>query len=340
MQIWDIVPPLDATAYARDLLPNEGPNSLNTLLPDRSIVGIESVTARTATTRTTATFRSYNAETPIGRRPVTVTTTTTKLPPIGQKLLITEWERLWFAFSQRQGGAQAALVQTIYDDLAHNVNAIRNRLELARGQVLATGAFTLTAENGLTLSADFGIDPTHTPTAGTSWANAAAPILSDEIAWHDLLRDAGKVPARVTVSRATLRNMLKADEYTLAYHGFAGGPTLNPAQLDSVRAANQLAPLSTYDNQLDVDGVTTRVLPVDLYLLTADGVGETQFGTTAESLELVGSNAVDFTVEDTPGVFAAAYKQPDPVTGWTKATAVAMPVLGDVDGIVSADTIP
>ena len=341
MQLWDIIAPVDLTAFAR-VVPDDLPNNLNQYLPDRLIPGVKSRVARRQRTNTTAMYRAWNAETPIGKRPETVSVTEVNLPPLGQKLILTEWDRLWLEYASGAPSAVGEMLQSIYDDTESNVRAIRNRLELARGDLLTDGKFTLTAENGLTLEADYQLAGSHKPTAGTLWEAAGATPLANEITWSRLMQTdgAGRPVAAIGNARITAA-LLASDEYRAAFWGGNAGsqPNLNLEQLNTVRRANGLAPYVEYDHQVDVEGVTTRVIPETKLILVGDNLGETQFGITAESLELVQSNAVDFTTTDAPGIFAAAYKIPDPVTGISKANATAMPVLADINALVSATVL-
>lgn len=343
MQLWDLIPAPDATAFSR-VVPDELPDSLARFLPDREIQGVKSRVARRTRTNVVAKYRAYNAETPIGERPEAIALTEVTLPPIGQKLLITEWETLWLEVNSGGGGALAGMIDQAYDDIQSSTTAVRNRIELARADLLVDGKFTLAAENGLTLEADYGLAVSHKPTTGTSWADPVnSTPLTDEKAWTATLKtDAGRAPIAALASSTVIGYLLKSNEYRAAFWGgmAPSQPNLNLAQLNQLRRDNGLAPLVEYDHQLSVGGVTTRLIPVDKLILICDNIGETQWGITAESLELVGSNAVDFTRRDAPGLFAAVYREPDPVTGWTKVGGVCMPVAADVDGWLSADVVP
>jgi hypothetical protein len=343
MQLWDIIPAPDATLFSR-LVPDDLPDSLARFLPDREIQGVKSRVARRTRTNVTARYRAYNAETPIGERPEAVALTEVTLPPLSQKLLVTEWETLWLEMAAGSAGGFAGMIDQMYDDVQQSTVAIRNRVELARADLLVDGKFTLAAENGLTLEADYGMQSSHKPTTSVAWSDATNALpLTDELAWTATLKtDAGRPPIAALASSTVIGYLGKSAEYRNAFWGgnASAQPNLNRAQVNQVRSDNGLAPLVEYDHQLSVGGATTRLIPVDRLILICANIGETQWGITAESLELVGSNAVDFTRRDAPGLFAAVYREPDPVTGWTKVGGVVMPVAADVDGWLSADVIP
>lgn len=338
MQIWDAISPADVTAFARSV-PEDITNSLARVLPNRQLTGIKSRSAKRTRTNVAAMYRAYNAETPIGQRPQALTVTEVTLPPVGQKLPLTEAETLELE-ALRNGGGLDALVESVYDDTETNVRAIRNRIELARGQFLATGAFTLTAENGLTIEADYVLPGDHQVTPGVLWGAANPTPMTDERVWvQKVIDDSGEVPEFAVTSSRVRNAMLAAPDYRAAAYPGAGtsAPSLSIDGLNMVRAAYGLPPLFVYDGRVNVGGVNTRVIADDLFILATASVGETQFGITADAIRLAGSNAVDFTTTDAPGIFAAAYTSVDPVTYWSKATATAMPVAGDINGLLVAD---
>jgi len=341
MQLWDIVSPADLTVYAR-AIPDEFPDSLNRFLPDRVIAGIKSRSARKTRRNVTAQYRAYNAATPIGIRPVSVSLTEVLLPPVGQKLALTEWERLNLALAESGGSALDAMVATIYDDVENSVRAVRNRAELARADYLVDGKFSLVAENGLTIECDWALAGTHKPTAAILWGGALAVPLSDEQAWVQIIKtDSGTAPVAAIMSSTVIGALLRNAEYRAAYWGGSAAiqPNLNRAQLTQVRIDNSLPPLVEYDHQLEVDGVNTRLIPTNKFILVTGSVGESQWGITAEGLDFATTSAVDFVLADAPGLVASAWKTPDPVTGWTKTNATFMPVAGDINGLLSATVL-
>jgi hypothetical protein len=92
-----------------------------------------------------------------------------------------------------------------------------------------------------------------------------------------------------------------------------------------------LPPIVTYDTMVNVNGTSTRVTPLnDLALLPGPDVnrfGETTFGITADSLELVSSEFIN--VGTAPGLVGLIDKIMDPVSTWTKVAGLAVPVIKD-----------
>ena len=342
-QIWDIVLPSDLTRFSREVpIPQDylltGPDG-----PLAAVV-VNSIKARIRTaTRTirAAKFRAYNAENYIAGRPWTLSLQDVTLPPLGQKIPLTERELLEQAIAG--GDVNDDVIQQIYDDAETNVRATRARLELAAGDVLTDGKLTLPAgENGLDgLEADWSLAVSHKPTAATLWSNGAATPLTDEQAWiQQMVADGGGRPTRAITSLQVVQYLQKNAEYRSAYWGGNAGqqPNLNLSQVNQVRVDNGLPPITIYDTAIDVDGTTTRVLPANKFILVNDGLGETQLGLTAQALTAAArANDVAFTRRDAPGIFTAAYYEDgDRVDRWTSTHAAGMPLLFDTTRLVSA----
>lgn len=292
MIIDDFLEPATLTGFVREV-PGPAQLTLNRFLPDRQINDIEAALDSVTRTNRSAKFRAYDAETPIGRRDV-FESKRVKLPPLGQKLPIGEYERLTLERIRTGGDNRAGIVNAIYDDAETNTRAIYNRMELARGDVLQDGKFTLTGENGLTIEADFGLDPTHVVNAAVLWSDSAnASPLTDMRAWTSrYVADTGERPAYMIVSEAVYSSLLLSEEIRQLGASLAGVPALmTDTQLTQVMGAFRLPQLVPYDTLLDVDGVTKRVLAQDkVILLPSDpqSLGFTAWGITAEALELAG----------------------------------------------------
>ncbi|MEU9115282.1 major capsid protein [Streptomyces sp. NPDC048483] len=110
-----------------------------------------------------ASFRAYSTSVPFAKRHAESTQTEGTLPALGQKLLIDEMEQLFLDASR--GADEDRLVELLYDDVERHVAAIRSRLELAAGDVLLDGRFSLQDENGLTVEVDHGVPQANMPTA-------------------------------------------------------------------------------------------------------------------------------------------------------------------------------
>lgn len=344
--IWDIILPSDLTAFSRRIQA-ESPLAqnlvLNQFLPDVNVRSLK-VRIRTLTrTLEAAKFRTWDAENYIGRRPFTLGITELELPPLGQKIDLTEREILELALagSDPNGDVRAQ----IYDDATTNVRATLARMELARGDLLTDGKVSI-SENGLAgVEADFALTAAHKPPAAILWSNVATALpLTDELAWMEQMTDDGSPEhSQVVTSRKVFNFMRKNAEYKAAFASNvnASTPDLRPDQLQEVRTNFGLPPVTIYDSKIEVDGVATRPIPDHMFIMLAPDAGETQWGITAQALEAAAGNSDPaFVRVEQPGLFTAAFKETgERVKRFTSTHAVGLPVLFDKSRLVSASVI-
>lgn len=335
MLIYDYVDPLELTLFARELPVPANIAQVLALLPGEDADDVEVAIDRVSRTNRATKFRAYDAETPIGRRDV-FSRDRQLLPPIGQKLVIGEFERLML---NRLRGAQGSqIADAIYNDTANNVRSIRSRMALAVGDVLVDGKLTLTGENGLTLEADFGLPASHIVAPGTLWSTATwGQIVADLRTWSDLVAaDSGVVPTVARTSRRVTSQVVRAAQAANAnVFGLITG-----AQVNDTLVSDGLPRFEAVEAVVDVDGVVVRVIPDDRVILGPENlrdVGYTPYGITAEALELADARRIG--LDDAPGIVAVILKEGDPVRVWTKATAVAMPVLENPTRMLVADVL-
>lgn len=282
-----------------------------------------------------ATFRAYDAESRIGSRPG-LTRVTGELPPISRKIRLGEYERL------RQRKLEQKVGTAIMTDAERMVRSILARMEVARGQALVTGSVSIN-EDGVVAVANFGRNAGHTVTAATPWSTtASATPLADLLSWRDTyVANTGSEPGAILTSRTVVGYLLRNSEFRALAATVAGTPSIvSQTAVQAVLDAHGLPPIYTYDAQVRVNGAATRPISADRLLLlpapTADpggtDLGATLYGTTAESME------PNYNLSgDEPGIVAGAYTSQDPVSVWTKAAAIGLPVLANPDLSFCAD---
>lgn len=336
--IYDVIDPVELTGYARDV-PEPPEYGLSPLLPPRVIPDIEYDFKTTTRSNRAARYRAWDAETPIGKRDG-FATTKGAIPPLGEKRVIGEYERI--QLERARGANDGRLVENIYDDTDANILAVRARLELARGDVLSDGKFTLDGENGLTIEVDFLIPETNFVNPAVVWSDHAnAKVLSDMLAWTVAATKAnrGARPAAGYTDSETIGHVQRNLELRNIAGTVNGVPNIvNQANVDAVFAAYNLPPLRPMEHSI-LDGETDEevsVLPAGtIIFLPATPVGRTVFGITAEALELVEARRLAFA--DAPGLVAVTLKEGDPVRIWSKGGGTAMPVLENPDGVFVAE---
>jgi hypothetical protein len=338
---FDLIEPGVLTGFVREL-PVPANYVLDRFLPNRNIADIEAAFQTAFRRNRAAMFRAYDAETPIGERD-NFQRSRVALPPLSQKMLVGEEERLKLEMLRSGGDNTGSLIQALYNDARINTEAILARMELARGQVLTTGKFSFQGENGLKgIEADFGVPSSHLPTSVTAWTDHEDSDPLDELReWTDLfVDDAGEAPAYALTSRQAIGHLLRNAAVRSRYANIGGTPSvITRSQLAAILDSEDLPQLVQYDSQVYVNNTATRIIPANkLILLPANpaSLGETFWGVTAEALELVGLNNPQLTFQQAPGLVGMVTKEGDPVRTWTKVAAIGMPIIADNTKLLSA----
>lgn len=346
MIIDDYIQPEVLTGFVRQV-PTPANLMLNQFLPDRNIGNVEAAIDQLTRTNRVAAFRSWDTETPVGQRD-SFQRSKIKLPPIGQKLPIAEQETLMLERVRTGGDNRNGYIEAIYNDAETLAGNVRRRMELARGDVLVDGKFTLSGENNLFLEADFGVPSGNKVTAGTAWSDHAdASPLTDFKTWIDSYVDLnGERPGRIVTSNTVINNLLLSQEIRDLFNRgttLTGGPNLlTPVMLNQVLQAYGIPPLIEYNTKLNVNGSNVRVIPDDRVIMLPENpldLGYTAWGVTAESLVLATGDNPGLTFSELPGLVGVVMKEGDPVQTWTKVSAVGMPLITDPNRLFVADVL-
>lgn len=341
----DYIEPVELTGYVREFAANLPVNqfALAQWLPNRTIDDLEYRFTRGGEGLTeAATFRAYDAESPIGSRPG-VTRVSGELPPISRKIRLSEYDRL------RQRSANGDAVRNLLlTDAERMTRSVAARMELARGDALVNGSVTIN-ENGVQATVSFGRTGSHSVSAGIAWSTvASATVLADLLSWQQTYIDTnGEPPGALLMSTTVKGYMLRNAEIRTLAASVSGSPAIvTEAALNAVLEAHGLPPIYVYDARVNVEGVSTRIIAADILLMlpaptgtdNPDGtdLGATLWGTTAESLD------AKYGLEEgeRPGIVAGAYATEDPIAVWTKAAGVGLPVLANPDLTLKADVVP
>ncbi|MEU3049020.1 major capsid protein [Streptomyces sp. NPDC006984] len=336
----------DLTAYARAIPSPQDFLLTQSVFAETQVSDVKWRIRQTKRRVNAASYRAYDASVPFAKRQAETTQTEGTLPALGQKLLVGEMEQLLLDASR--GADEDRLIELLYDDVERHVEAIRSRLELAAGDVLTDGKFSLKGENGLTVEVDYGVPAANIPTAPKPWSDPDADPIADELRWIDYLDSIGApAPESALTSRKAWSHLASNSAYRAAYYGTAVGAqtptaTLNPEQVNSVRGTYGLPPVTFYKAQVWQDDVSKRVLPEDRWVLLPPERakwGQTQYGTTAESLALSRGTTPQIEREEAPGIVITRDVEDDPVQIWTKGAAMAMPVLYAPDCHITATVL-
>jgi hypothetical protein len=338
MQLIDeFATPAELTGYARAALADRDENqlTLDRWLPNRTINDLSYRFTRGGGGLTeAAVFRGFDASSDVGVRPGGARVSG-ELPPISRKIPVGEYERI----KRRNVDTQSAEIRdAMLDDGVRLARQIEARMELARGEALFNGSVNLN-ENGVQAGVDFGRNAAHSVTASTVWSTfATADAYGDLSSWLDTYNNTnGRLPAYTLMSR-TIYNALRRNVGLTKLANTQNPPTvLTRDGLNTVLADFDIPPVVIYDAQVSVNGVATRVTPVDKILFLpefGDAVGQTLWGVPVEADDprygLAG---------DAAGVAVGGYKTEDPQTVWTRATAIALPVMAAPDLTFVADVL-
>jgi hypothetical protein len=351
MEIYDqFITPVELTGMIRQALfdLNENTFTLSRILPNVNVADIvASMLTGQQGLAEASVYRSFNAETPIGRREA-LSRQSFNLAPLGEKIPLDEYHsmRLRHIDADMQGVLEPFIARDV-TRLARNIGA---RFEIARGDALYNGKVTIN-ENGVYQVLDFGRSSDCVIVLGTTsgygpkWTNhdTSTPINDLLTATQAFYDKNGRYPEAIHMPKAMYLHMVQSVQIRNQVLGQfvpsgAASPLISNDQANAALSAFDIPPII-----LDVDqttkvvnssgvGVVTRITPANKFLLTAPGetlpgegtsLGATFLGQTAESslaeYGLAGG--------DQPGIVAANWYSKDPVTYWTHAAALGIPVL-------------
>lgn len=317
--------PAELTGYARRSVANLEINqfTLSRFLPSQTINDLDYRFFRGGEGLIeAATYRSYDAEAPLAARPG-VTRTQGQLPPLSRKIRLGEYDRL------KARNLDAEIRNAIFSDVERLTRAISARVELARGDALVNGRVTI-MENGVAAGVDFGRAPSQTVTAAALWTDTAnAKPVTDLLAWDEVYNSVNGTSfgLLVTAKKNLQLLMRNAEIRNLIYPQGSAASLVRDSDVRTILGSFGLPGIETYDAKVRVAGVDTRVIPDDIVLMMPGGtdaaqLGRVLWGTTAEA-----GQAAYGLAGNEPGIVAGTLETFDPVALWTKAAAIALPVV-------------
>ena len=265
-----------------------------------------------------------------------------RIPPLGRAWPVGEEEMI--RLRALALGSQQPLIDAVYNDTANAMRSIAARLAAAHGDVLVDGILTLSAENGLTMTADFGMPSNHKVTAAVPWttANAATAVpITDMLTWQTVMAEDSNETEVALISRSKL-NALSVNEQILDYATGSNGVTpqrVNQETINSILTSEGLPRFELFDEKYRLRGVHTRIIPDNyVIMLPAPGaftLGQTLYGVTAEAVNLVEGGYI--AARDASGAVAVVMQNAHPMQTFTVGNALALPILGDVNAHLSAN---
>lgn len=314
----------------------EAKNTLAAVLPTQTVLG-NSITLLKGDNGLVevAEYRSYDAETSFGSVGEEVEEVEVKLPALGQQARISEADQLTM---MGVGGAQAH--ESARLRAAKRLGqAVADRIELARGQVLQTGVFTAN-ENRFKKTVDFERSAEMNVTAGNLWNAENADPLADIDAWVQAYSDLnGEDPEALLLSKAAMRAFKVSPAVRAALYGTDSGKRVSNEDIAGLLAGEGLPRLVEYNRKVRKGGASIDVLDpnVAVFVPSADAnAGSTAFGTTLESMEPDYGFA---DIMERAGIVVGAYKSRNPIGIYVHSAAIGMPVLRDADRFMAATVL-
>lgn len=223
------------------------------------------------------------------------------------------------------GANKDKLVDYIYDDAGNLISRVLARVELMRNQLISTGKVSID-ENNFKLTLDYGYKDSHSDNF-TGWEDPT----------HDIIADLNRIKAKASEEGKEITKAITSSK-------ILGYITANKAINDIFAKALQLPTGDNilrwiYDNfgiQFAVNDVKYkekanekklhRFFPENVITFIAgEGTfGNTVYGFTPEEDAIPNATNSGY-------VTVSQWDTPDPVATWTKATALVLPVMNDID---------
>ena len=278
-----------------------------------------------------AMVRAWDAESPIGRRPGAARMTG-ELQPISRKIPLNEYARL-----RTIGAASSQVVDAVFNDGPRLGRGIMARLIRMRWQLILTGKVSIN-ENNVIDEYDSGRD------ASLTFA-AVSPLWSS----HDTATPLGDIEG-FNDAVAALNDGVKVDTIAMGetvWSHFRRSAEVREAVFLNADQTVRVRPDDARDAARDnagvnivvvpaIPGLTPKVFPDNMivgYSSTAP-IGATVMGTPLEA-----RNPRYAGLSSMPGIVAGGWENEDPVTAWSHAVGIGLPILGAPDLTFAAQVL-
>ena len=326
---------IDFSRFFKVERPNYAGNTLFPNMKTQSLTASYERLCDGATIPTIAQVHALDAEANIGTRPSFTKVELEKLY-IKEKINLGERERLLL-----KGGVSAPseIMNFIYNDIARLSESVLARMELAKMEAFSTGKMTV-KENNLNFTVDYKVPSENFETK--NWATASHDILGDIRKWVDLLADKGVVVNYAYTSRKIVNILLQNEAIQKAINGAPkAGVLLTLTQLNGLFSEHFGFTILVDNNAVyqyqKANGSleSKKFFDVNKFILfqSVNGaVGTGLWGATPEEDDY---SPFDSAISDAY-ITSVTWSTPDPVTTWTKAAGLMIPVIPNPNALFIA----
>ena len=235
-------------------------------------------------------------------------------------------------------GIKNQLINKIYEDPRFCIDGINARMEWMAKQLVSTGKYKTTATNNggvVNVSVDFKVK---TQNALKKWADADANPIEEIEKYQEEAKGKGYSYTIITMSRATLNQVLKNKNTRAFVLGVPINtttilPDVRLEQLNAELAERGLPTIKVWESFVSFEGKDGEVTVANgweegnVLFSTSALLGSTQYTTTTE-FTMDFADVMSKSIKDS-FILVNTFGHQDPILVSTKATAFATPVLND-----------
>lgn len=227
-----------------------------------------------------------------------------------------------------------AIVLAIYEDISNQISKVLVGFERRACELLATGKIEIN-ENGAVKTVTMGYSADTNSTSFTGWADPTHDIVGDILA---LQKKSGNKIKRLIISPERMANILNNNKLnTIASNDVNQGYLTEDYAINFIKRIGKFVDVKVDDRTYKLsygDNTEYRYFPQNtLIALTSDGVvGQTLMTSTP----IEDGNTVD---SKYGFVAVSQWRTEDPVTSWTKAEGVGLPVIPNINNVLYLATI-
>lgn len=227
-----------------------------------------------------------------------------------------------------------AIVLAIYDDIANQISKVLVGFERRACELLATGKVTIN-ENGAVKNVTMGFDEKTNKVALSGWSSAEHDIVADLIA---LNKKSGNKIKRIIISPEIMAFILNNEKLnTIASNNVNQGYLTDDFAIDYIKRVTKIEDIKVDDRTYKLsykDKKEYRYFP-QATLIALTSVSEVG-NTIMTSTPIEDGNTAD---GEYGYVAVSQWRTEDPVTSWTKAEGVGLPVIPDINNVLYLATI-